>query len=287
MVTPELLKQNQELLNSFLVGAQIPDEYKLPPHERIFGYIYCIENKLNGRKYIGAVYSGWMDVQDPDPSNLLRKRASNYIYEYNSARKTTSSAKKTFRPIIQALCDDGFENFTMYPIAETTKNNHVSAEIYFIEKLDTIDDGYNVYLGRGRNSHTGRKFLSKDKEVRSDKIIGVNLNKKEILFSDSMKLFADFIGTSKDMIKNVNRIGRSYKGWFIFYIDDEKRNHVLNMVVNGTIQHQTQHSERSKKFYSGVFSSISAFIHEYPHSEIFSDFTELSSLIYSDEIDDI
>ena len=287
-VTPELLKRNKELLNSFLIERPIAKEYKLPPYETLFGFIYCIENKHSGKKYIGSVYSGWTDVKNPHPYNSLRKRASHYIYEYNSAMKQITSANKTNRPIIQSLCKDGFENFIMYPIAETSNKNHTDAEKYFIAKFNTIDNGYNGMQGNSWYSHRGRRLTKRDKILRSDPVIAVNINNKEILFSDSMKLLGDFLDTSKDIIKNNNRSGRSHQGWFIFYINNEKRNHILNHYVlenNLGIQKRGNpryHSEKSKQFYSELVNNISSYIKD-PKSEMFSDYVKLDKLEYTDD----
>ena len=74
---------------------------------------------------------------------------------------------------------------------------------------------------------------ARDKLIRSEGIISVNMNTKQIIISQSMKLFGDYMNSSKDMIKNSVRKARPYKGWFSFYIDDEKRNYILrNTVLN-------------------------------------------------------
>jgi hypothetical protein len=252
-ISPELLKHNKDLLTSFLQELPISKEYKIPPYDVLFGFIYCIENKMNGKKYIGSVYSAWHDIKNPHPYNSLHKRASSYIYEYNTAMQQETSAKKVNRPIINAMCEDEIHNFIMYPIAETTIKNHSAAENYFINKFDTISNGYNAMVGNGYTHHSGRKLTKHDKLIRSDPIIAVNMNNKEIVFADSMKLLGDFLGTSKDIIKNNNRSGRSHKGWFIFYIDDAKRYYILNHYVledNLGIQKRGNpryHSDKSKK----------------------------------------
>ena len=149
MANESKLIQNRNLLNNFLVNKDIPDQFKVKnidnPFNAPFGYIYCIENKLNGKKYVGSVYAIWDGIKNPSPVMQIRKRASNYLYEYNCAMDTTkNTATKQNRPIIQAMVDDGFENFIMYPIAETTRDTHIAAENYFINTLDTIASGYNV-----------------------------------------------------------------------------------------------------------------------------------------------
>ena len=289
MVTPELLSQNRKLLNGFLVDRTIPLEHSLPDYEVPFGYIYCIENKINGKKYIGACYSTYTGIyKDPHPYNQLRKRASNYIYEYNTAMNATSSIRKTYRPIIKALQEEGFENFIIYPIAETRSSNHKVAEKYFIDKFDSVAIGYNVPFGGAWKKHKGRVLTTKDKLARSEEIIGVNLNLQQLVLADSMKLLADYLDTSKDIIKNNARSGRTHKGWFIFYTDDSKRNYILNHYVLGDnlgIQKRgtsRNHSDKSKQFYSDLTKNISEYINN-SQSELFSDFQLLDPLRYEDD----
>jgi hypothetical protein len=275
MFTQDLLEQNKVLVNNFLVIRKIAPEFKIPIYEDRFGYIYCIENKLDNKKYIGSTYSNWMDVKDPNISNPLRKRASQYLYEYNKGIKNTISIKKLNRPIIQAMIDNGFENFIMYPLAETTKKNHTEAEKYFINYYNTIENGYNVIYGRGLTHHIGRALSTKDKKLRSEPIISINFNNKQIIFSDSMKLFADYMNSSKDMIKNVVRLGDFYKGWISFYIDTSKRKYILEKVL----EKSGYHSTKRKEFYTELVNNIEKYIKD-SKSELFYNFEILEPLKY-------
>ena len=282
MNLPELLKHNREIRDMMLQDISIDNKYKLLYDEVPFGYIYCIENKKNGKKYIGSTYSYYSSNDDILPR--LNKRLSHYLYEYNKLRNSTRSIKYVSRPIIRAMVDDDIENFIMYPLAETTKQNHFKAEDYFIQKYNTIKNGYNVHK-KARGNPIGRNMTVKDKLLRSDPIIAIHLNHKKIIFSDSMKLLADYLNTSKDIIKNNNRQGRVYKGWYIFYIDADKRNYVFNYYVlqnNLGIQKRGNpryHSESSKKFYSELISKVSLYLKN-PQGELFSDFQILDPLEY-------
>lgn len=286
MSQPSIWEINHDIINKFLVKKEIPKALKVQDHTEIpFGYIYCIENIKTHKKYIGAVYSNWTGIEKPDPLNQLRKRASNYIYEYHSAKENKTNVSMKFtRPIIQALANEGIENFIMYPIAETTKANHSSMEKMLIAALDTINNGYNVIPGGGGVSRLGTPHTAKGKLLRSDGIICININQKQIIFADSMKLFGDFMGSSKDMIKNSNRKGRPYKGWFIFYLNDEKRNYILNTNVLGNgLSGSDKHSESSRKFYADLSMSVSRYINDTKNSdEYFNGFTILPKLEYKD-----
>ena len=134
MANESKIIQNRKILSSFLEIRSIPDQYKAPykPNERNpYGYIYCIENKINNKKYIGSTYSVWVGISEPNMIVPLKKRASHYIYNYNRMKNYSETDKLLLRPIDKALVDYGIENFVMYPIAETTRENHIDAELYW------------------------------------------------------------------------------------------------------------------------------------------------------------
>lgn len=285
-----LLENNRKILQSFLELRDIPKEYKAPiiPGERSpYGFIYCIENKLNHRKYIGSTYSVWVGIANPSIYAPLRKRASGYIYEYNNALKTTSSVRRTQRSILQAMVQYGIENFVMYPIAETTRFNHSEMEIKMINKYDTILNGYNQTLIGGSSNKHGiyRAMSDAEKKARSESILAVNMNNKLLQFADSMKLFGETMGSSKDLIKNAARCGRPHKGWFIFYEDQNKRHAVLQNILDGEISY-IKHARLSKdfvQFYQGLCKSVDDYLDKPIKSEIFYDFKLLPDISFKSE----
>lgn len=291
MASEEKLKQNRELMEQFLIDKPIPNKFKeqTPNGSPPYGYIYCIENKTNHQKYIGSVYSKWTDVRNPNPLNPLKKRASHYLYEYNCIKENKNTSKHANRPIIKAMANEGFNNFIMYPIAETNKYNHKAAEEYFINKYDTIKNGYNLSsTGEGLYPSIRTYGMTiNGKRLRSEPIISINMNQQQIILSESMKLFGNFVGTSKDIIKNSVRTGKPYKGWFSFYINDEKRAYILNSAVLNDQNARTQdrHSDKAKEFYKGLYNTISLYINETNPKikmEYFPGFTLLPPLEYKD-----
>ena len=102
---------------------------------------------------------------------------------------------------------------------------------------------------------------------------------------DSMKLFADYMNTTKDQIKNNARSGRTYKGWFIFYIDKSKRDEILyNRVLNDGLGIQKRgttrnHSERSKKFYKELCEMVDEYL-TLNLQKYFNDFKVLPAIEY-------
>lgn len=280
------IQQNKILLESFTVDRPITDFYKIDRkiYGLPFGYIYCIENIKNHKKYIGSTHSSWAGVPNTNTKAQLNKRASHYLYEYNSIKNSKTSAKKLIRPLIAAMLEDGFENFIMYPLAETTMGTHNKLEKHFIELFDTKDNGYNIQKGGTSLNRTGRRMMANDKQLRSEGILCININQKKLIFSDSMKLFGDFMNTSKDMIKNSNRKGRPYKGWFVFYIDPDKRSLILNTNILGNgLRPNDRHSDKSKQFYQELYDTVNLYLRDYTKSNHFSDFEVLEPLEYKDQ----
>jgi hypothetical protein len=177
MLQANELQQNREMKERFLVNRPIDEMYKIKaPGELPYGYIYCIENKTNHKKYIGSTYSVWTGIQKPNPMVQLRKRASQYLYEYNHCmRNNDSSARRFNRPILKAMIDEGFDNFIMYPVAETERSNHKSLEAHFIKLLGTVEDGYNVYRTDERYKKPGTRMTAAGKKLRSEPIVSINL----------------------------------------------------------------------------------------------------------------
>jgi uncharacterized protein YdaT len=274
MANIETMRENKELLESFLVERRIPENYQLPRYQIPFGYIYCIENLTNGKRYIGATYSTWTDVKNSRQYNPLRKRASNYIYEYNCAVRSTDSIKRITRPITQAMVNDGIKNFIMYPIAETTKENHSSLEKQLMDKFDTCNNGYNAMKSGNKGSKRGNVHTSEQKRLRSESIVAVNMSEKSIVYSESMKLFADHIRTTKDIIKNSARFPRPHKGWFIFYHSRIKQEEIISKIHemrSNAVDRRLALSDKATSFYMDLLSSVNNFIN-IPNSELFPDF---------------
>lgn len=287
-MTESELMQNKIMKERFLDLREIPKEYKFnDPNDYFCGYIYCIENLKDGRKYIGSTYAVYSGVKNPGEYHAVRKRASQYIHEYKKYMHCSKSTLIRKRPIIQALVLDGIENFVMYPIAETGMKTHFKMEMEFINKWNTIKNGYNLSpLGNPSAKRMVTTEVSADKKTAiSSHVMCINLGLKQIVMADSMKLFADYMGTTKDQIKNNARSGRTYKGWFIFYRDSEKRNEILYDKVLGDklgIQkrgNSRNHSERSKAFYRDLVKDVNEFLYMNPN-KVFSDFKIVENLTY-------
>jgi group I intron endonuclease len=86
--------------------------------------IYCIENKLNNKKYVG-ITKGSLES---------RFKAHKRIARYNENKQH----------LHKAMIKDGIENFIVYEIdTANSKEQLFEKEKYWIQKLDTKNSGYN------------------------------------------------------------------------------------------------------------------------------------------------
>ena len=86
--------------------------------------IYCIENKLNNKKYVG-ITKGCM---------LSRFKTHKRIAKY----------KETKQHLHKAMIQDGIDNFIVYEIdTAESKEQLFEKEKYWIKTLDTKNSGYN------------------------------------------------------------------------------------------------------------------------------------------------
>lgn len=92
------------------------------------GWIYCIENKINGKKYIGQT---------------KRKNVQNRWDEHIELWQSGKHSKK-----MQAAYNKyGLDNFKFYSIEEVDFPLLEEREKYYINLFNTIEQGYNVLYG--------------------------------------------------------------------------------------------------------------------------------------------
>ena len=91
-------------------------------------YIYCITNKLNGKKYIGKTIES------------VTKRFKEHCSEAHNNRFKN-------RPLYRAMRKYGIENFSIEQLIECEEKYLESYEIMFIDKYNTYHNGYNAIRG--------------------------------------------------------------------------------------------------------------------------------------------
>lgn len=288
MERSKLMSQNRDIKDRFFMPIPIvPANQSIEklPGEEPYGYVYGIINMKTLELYIGSVYSTYSDVKSPQKYSALKKRVTNYLYDYHKLKaqlETGGELDNRFtRPLIRALVEDGIENFVMFPIAETTEANHVEMEKKFIKKAKGNFDSYNVHT-KGSNQHKeGVPMSEQSKKDRSEPIILVNPVVGVIMESDSLKLAGDFFGSSKDMMKNTVRRGRTYKNWYIFYADKEKRDDLFNKIMNdSTLTNKEALAEKSKKRYKEIYDMVTEYYDPESATDPFKTYSKFEPLRY-------
>ncbi len=119
------------------------------------GTIYCIESNIDGKKYIGQT------IQRLSQRCREHKRNSKYNRNKNSH-------------FYNAVVKYGFHNFTMYAIETGTPVAMLDErECCHIERLNTIEDGYNI----ARGGKIGRRLPIPIDEIKFLYSQGVTLKK--------------------------------------------------------------------------------------------------------------
>ena len=177
--------------------------------------IYKIRNKKNGKLYFGQTV------------NYNRR-----MNEYKN-RKNIKSSKYHIMDVLNA---EGIENFEFSIVEYCNKDQLNEREAYYIKKHNTTNPlfGYNSQKGENdkrmfkrtrekmRQSHLGLKETAKTKKKKSNPIYAIN--EDEFIISDSGKLFADYLNTSKDMVSHAIKRAIRIKSYYVYYQDYEKRN---------------------------------------------------------------
>lgn len=131
------------------------------------GYIYCITNLINNKKYIGkTIYS-------------IDKRWRQHI---NDSKKNTCE----LRPLYKAMNKYGIDNFTIKELEQCDDQLLSIKEQYWIDKYNTYQNGYNATLGGD-----GKIYLDYNKIIQTYQEVQ-NISK-----------VADIIGCSRDAIRNI------------------------------------------------------------------------------------
>lgn len=177
--------------------------------------IYKIRNKKNGKMYFGQTV------------NFQRR-----MNEYKN-RKNTKSSKYHMMDVLNT---EGIENFEFSIVEYCEKDQLDDREAYYIKKHNTTNPlfGYNSQKGekdkrmfkrtreRMRESHLGLKEKASTKKKKSNAIYAIN--NSEFIISDSGKLFADYLGTSKDQVSHAIKRAIRIKSYYVYHQDFEKRN---------------------------------------------------------------
>jgi predicted GIY-YIG superfamily endonuclease len=147
--------------------------YNSKRHTDVVTGIYCFTNKVNGKQYVGL-------------SKDIAERYASHI----GARSPKKSAM--FLPIRKY----GIESFTFEVLEECSEADLCEREIYWIEKLDSYNTGYNKTTG-GEGA-SGYKHSNKAKTAASHmKEVIVTKPDGTILIFESAQAAAEALGINQ------------------------------------------------------------------------------------------
>ena len=112
-------------------------------------YVYTITNTINGKQYVGVTKFS------------LKRRFQEHC---RSSRK--GECKN--RPLYIDMNKYGFDNFIIEELEECSNKDKFARECYWIEKLDTYNNGYNLtYGGSGKQFYDYKELADKYDELGS------------------------------------------------------------------------------------------------------------------------
>lgn len=180
------------------------------------GLIYKIENKLNGKVYIGLT------------TRNFEERMKEYKYHYENPKYLKHSA------IMKAIRKYGLDNFSFSVIEEDIPNNILDEkEMFYIDKFDCqVPKGYNILEG-GRIEAVRKMGKSNAKPVYR-----IDEKTLEIIdYASSMSKMSRKSGVSVSRISAIcykadskGKPAYSSKGYIFRFIDDYDKEDIIEML---------------------------------------------------------
>ena len=190
--------------------------------------VYVIENLLTHKIYIGKTVD-------------LLNRANQYTYICrNQDEFINNPSKVNMRPIEIAICNEGILNFRMYPLAIANDRIELAQmEKDFIIQYNSTDPniGYNELIPTGNDyipkvklNGTPQSIPTKMKKAKL--VACIDPDNKVLFISVGMKIFGDYIGSSKDQVKNCAKRAIRHRGFYIIYLNDVDRLQIKNKIYS-------------------------------------------------------
>ncbi len=145
------------------------------------GAIYCLENNINGKQYVG---------QTVQPLNR----------RYNEHKRNSKSQQNKNYHLYNAINKYGMENFKIYIVEDNVPIENLNRkECEYIKKYDTVKSGYN----KSRGGRSGKAI-----------IIPVDKAKEMYAAGMSLKAIGKILGCSRPVIANrLKRLGIPMRDW--------------------------------------------------------------------------
>lgn len=180
--------------------------------KEVYGVIYVIENKVNGKKYVGQTVQG------------IKKRWSQHI---------TSSRSKPSGAVHHAIRKYGEENFTIKKVDHSHSQSELDVkESLWIKKTKSMaPNGYN--LTEGGYGSSGYTHTEKAKRAMSEKRSGdKNGSARAVIDLDTLKIYTTVKEASDALgLKTSNSVYRACRGYGYYrnnfaYYDDYLNNSI-------------------------------------------------------------
>lgn len=217
----DFLTRNSEIIQKYREKFLFATSERAPIKLKDFKgkcVVYAIENVVTKKVYIGKT------------TNLLN-RVNHYIWLYRNGDNSKYDEK---RPIADAMKTEGIENFIMYPVAIAPDRDALAVTemgIILTMKKYSPDRLYNTQVPCGTDEtkyavHGTFSQSASTKTAKSKVIIAINPEIKKAYISIGLKLFGDFVGSSKDQVKNCAKRGIRHRGYYIIYLNTDDRESV-------------------------------------------------------------
>ena len=174
--------------------------------------VYCIENKLDGKKYIGIT------------QGEIQRR----FKQHKTITNTKNSSNKSH--IHKAMALYGFSNFKVYELdSAKTKEELFEKEKYWIKLLDTKNNGYNET--NGGEGTFGWKPTEEQNKQNSERIKKVMENESHRqLLSEKSKQYWDSLTKEEQDKKreqfNKTKIGNQHAKGKHWNLSNETKNKI-------------------------------------------------------------
>ena len=177
--------------------------------------IYKIENKLNGKVYIGQ-------------SNNIERRWNEHKNNY---LKINSKLYK----VIQNF---GIENFELTIIEECSEENLDEKELYYIIKYDSIKNGYNIVYGAPYIRNSFRKITEEEYDSLIQDLVDNIISISELSIKYNIgkpyiyKINNGIIGKRKENLNYPLRPKKQNN------LTEEEANEILSLLMNSNLTYK-------------------------------------------------